>query len=310
MNRLLLPVGVLCFSFCWLRPHPRSGVSHPIGLSAEIGDLAGAHGARGPGRRLRRHRARRSARPQSSARHKGTRPAGGGSKRVRVGACRFRQGAPRPSSDRKRARPLTARMAPFVVRSVTGDAPFVRPDDARWRGRLPSGVRLSPPAARRLTRFGIAPLLDPRLPARVRRRLLDLTGAVSPLPRGARHARGVLGGVPTTVAVAGGPGEHRVLYLHGGGYQVGSARAYRGLLTHLSRATGAPVHAPDYRLAPEHPYPAGAEDAHAAFRALRNAGHLAQRIAVAGDSAGGGPGHGVAPAAAGGGRGAARRRSG
>ena len=149
-------------------------------------------------------------------------------------------------------------------------------------------MRLSPPAARRLTRFGIAPLLDPRLPLGLRRRLLDLTGAVSPLPRGARHARGVLGGVPTTVAVAGGPGEHRVLYLHGGGYQVGSARAYRGLLTHLSRATGAPVHAPDYRLAPEHPYPAGAEDAHAAFRALRNAGHQAQRIAVVGDSAGGG----------------------
>ena len=149
-------------------------------------------------------------------------------------------------------------------------------------------MRLSPPAARRLTRFGIAPLLDPRLPLGLRRRLLDLTGAVCPLPRGTRHARGVLGGVPTTVAVAGGPGEHRVLYLHGGGYQVGSARAYRGLLAHLSRATGAPVHAPDYRLAPEHPYPAGAEDAHAAFRALRNAGHQAQRIAVVGDSAGGG----------------------
>ena len=155
-------------------------------------------------------------------------------------------------------------------------------------GRLPSGVRLSPPAARRLTRFGIAPLLDPRFPLALRRRLLDATGAVSPLPRGARHARGSLGGVPTTVAVAGGPGEHRVLYLHGGGYQVGSARAYRGLLTHLSRATGAPVHAPDYRLAPEHPYPAAAEDAYAAFRALRNAGHPAQRIAVVGDSAGGG----------------------
>jgi epsilon-lactone hydrolase len=137
---------------------------------------------------------------------------------------------------------------------VTGDGPFVRPADA-GTGRLPSGVRLSPPAARRLTRFGIAPLLDPRLPLGLRRRLLDLTGAVCPLPRGARHARGVLGGVPTTVAVAGGPGEHRVLHLHRGGYQVGSARAYRGLLTHLSRATDAPVHAPDYRLAPEHPYP-------------------------------------------------------
>jgi monoterpene epsilon-lactone hydrolase len=178
-------------------------------------------------------------------------------------------------------------VAPFVVRSVTVTTPFVGTDDAVVR-RLPSGVRLSPPAARRLTRFGIAPLLDPRYPVALRRRLLDASGAVSRLPRGARHARGSLGGVPTTVAVAGGPGEHRVLYLHGGGYQVGSARAYRGLLTHLSRMTGAPVHAPDYRLAPEHPYPAAAQDAHAAFRALRNAGHPAQRIAIAGDSAGGG----------------------
>lgn len=149
-------------------------------------------------------------------------------------------------------------------------------------------MRLSPPAARVLTRFGIAPLLDPRLSVGLRRRLLDLSGTVSPPPRGTRHASGVLGGVPTTVTVTGRPGVHRVLYLHGGGYQVASARAYRGLLAHLSRATGAPVHAPDYRLAPEHPYPAAAEDAYAAFRALLAAGHEAQRIAVVGDSAGGG----------------------
>jgi acetyl esterase/lipase len=160
--------------------------------------------------------------------------------------------------------------------------------DVVERVGIPSGVRLPPPAARLLTRFGIAPLLDPRLPVGLRRRLLDLTGAVSPPPRGTRQARGLLGGVPTTVVAMGKPGVHRLLYLHGGGYQVASARAYRGLLAHLSRATGAPVHAPDYRLAPEHPYPAGAEDTYAAFRALRDAGHQAQRIAVVGDSAGGG----------------------
>ena len=162
----------------------------------------------------------------------------------------------------------------------------MRPDDA-GTGRLPSGVRLSPPAARRLTRFGIAPLLDPRLPLACGAACWTSRRREPVAPRRA-PGRGVLGGVPTTVAVVGRPGVHRVLYLHGGGYQVASARAYRGLLTHLSRATGAPVHAPDYRLAPEHPYPAGAEDAHAAFRALRNAGHQAQRIAVVGDSAGGG----------------------
>ena len=144
-------------------------------------------------------------------------------------------------------------------------------------------------AARLVTRFGIAPLLDPRLPVALRRRLLDAAGSAMPLPRGTRHADGVLGGVPTTVvSAAGPPGVHRLLYLHGGGYHVSSPRAYRGLLAYLSLATGAPVHAPDYRLAPEHPYPAGVEDALAAYRALRAAGHEAQHIAVAGDSAGGG----------------------
>ena len=122
----------------------------------------------------------------------------------------------------------------------------------------------------------------------MRRHLLDRTGAVCPPPRGTRQARGRLSGVTTTVVAVGEPGVHRVLYLHGGGYQVGSARAYRGLLAHLSRACDAPVLAPDYRLAPEHPYPAAAEDVYATFRALRGAGHPAQRIAVVGDSAGGG----------------------
>lgn len=149
-------------------------------------------------------------------------------------------------------------------------------------------------AARLITRFGIAPLLDPRLPIALRRRLLDASGAAVPLPRGTRHADGMLDGVPTTVVsavvgtVPGAAGVLRVLYLHGGGYQVSSAPAHRGLLAHLSRAAGSPVHAPDYRLAPEHPYPAGVEDALTAYRALHAARHSAQHIAVVGDSAGGG----------------------
>lgn len=144
-------------------------------------------------------------------------------------------------------------------------------------------------ANRLVTRFGIAPLLDPRLPRAVRRRLLDATGYAVPLPRGTRRASGMLGGVPTEVVSAvAEPAVHRVLYLHGGGYEVGSPSSHRGLVAHLSKATGSPVFVPAYRLAPEHPYPAGLEDALAAFRALRTAGHEAQHIAVAGDSAGGG----------------------
>lgn len=144
-------------------------------------------------------------------------------------------------------------------------------------------------ANRFVTSAVVAPLLSPRLPVTVRRRLLDVTGAVLSLPRGVRRARGSLGGVPAeVVCAAGSPGPHRVLYLHGGGYLVGSPASHRALLAGLSRATGTPVHALDYRLAPEHPFPAALDDAVAAFRALREAGHPASRIAVAGDSAGGG----------------------
>jgi cation diffusion facilitator CzcD-associated flavoprotein CzcO/acetyl esterase/lipase len=95
--------------------------------------------------------------------------------------------------------------------------------------------------------------------------------------------------VPTERVVArGAGGPHQVLYVHGGGYQVGSPTSHRGLAAHLSRAACAPVHLPHYRRAPEHPYPAAVDDVAAAYRALRAAGHPAQRIAVAGDSAGGG----------------------
>ena len=140
-----------------------------------------------------------------------------------------------------------------------------------------------------VTRLVVSPMLDPRLPLPVRRRLIDVTGYTVPSPPGTRRVRTLLGGVPTErVTVPGAVGPHQLLYLHGGGYTVGSARSHRALIAHLGRATGAPVHAPEYRLAPEHPHPAAVDDAIAAYRALRTAGHDAQRIAVAGDSAGGG----------------------
>lgn len=142
---------------------------------------------------------------------------------------------------------------------------------------------------RTVTRALIAPLLSPSLPLPVRRRGLDLVGGSVPVPRGTRSARGELGGVPTTVVAPSVPfGPHRVLYLHGGGYLVGSATSHRPLLAGLAHATGSPVLAPEYRLAPEHPFPAGLDDALAAWHALRSAGFPADRIAVAGDSAGGG----------------------
>ncbi len=89
--------------------------------------------------------------------------------------------------------------------------------------------------------------------------------------------------------VAAGPGRARVvLYLHGGGYVMGSLATHRKLAGDISRAAGARVLLLDYRLAPEHPYPAAVEDAVRAYRWLLAGGVDAGAIAVAGDSAGGG----------------------
>ncbi len=82
--------------------------------------------------------------------------------------------------------------------------------------------------------------------------------------------------------------DHVVLYLHGGGYVVGSLDTHRDLAARLGRAAGARVVAIDYRLAPEHPHPAAVDDAVAAYRWLLASGVPPARLAIAGDSAGGG----------------------
>src|SRR5688572_33089985 len=79
-----------------------------------------------------------------------------------------------------------------------------------------------------------------------------------------------------------------VLYLHGGGYVIGSPRSHRHLAAAIARAAGTPALLLDYRLAPEHPFPAGLEDAVAAYEWLIARGIDPDRIVVAGDSAGGG----------------------
>ena len=79
-----------------------------------------------------------------------------------------------------------------------------------------------------------------------------------------------------------------MLYLHGGGYLLGSPRTHRGLAAQIAVAGGAPVHLLDYRLGPEHVHPAALEDAMAAYRELLERGFDAKSIVVAGDSAGGG----------------------
>jgi len=78
-----------------------------------------------------------------------------------------------------------------------------------------------------------------------------------------------------------------VLVLHGSGYLICSARTHRGFASYLSEYSGMPTFAIDYRLAPEHPFPAAEDDALAAYRWLLSQGHDPANIVVAGDSAGG-----------------------
>ena len=79
-----------------------------------------------------------------------------------------------------------------------------------------------------------------------------------------------------------------LLYLHGGGYLIGSPKSHRHMLGPLSADSGLPIFAADYRLAPEHPFPAAVDDAVAAYKGLLDSGIAADKLAIAGDSAGGG----------------------
>jgi epsilon-lactone hydrolase len=78
---------------------------------------------------------------------------------------------------------------------------------------------------------------------------------------------------------------HAILHLHGGWFNWGSAQAYRNLAGHIAARAGAEVFVPDYRLAPEHPFPAAVNDVQACYRALVERG--ISKIAISGDSAGG-----------------------
>ena len=105
----------------------------------------------------------------------------------------------------------------------------------------------------------------------------------------AKYHRVNAGGVTAEWVTAEGASDSRVvLYFHGGGYIIGSPRTHRAMMAHLSRESGARVLALDYRLAPEHPFPAPVEDAVSSYKWLLSEGFDPSRIALGGDSAGGG----------------------
>ena len=116
----------------------------------------------------------------------------------------------------------------------------------------------------------------------------DMMTAV-PLPPDVSTTEGVVGGVPVVTVETPAHDPARVLlYLHGGAYVIGSAADAAGLAAEVSRRTGARAVCVDYRLAPEHPFPAAVDDALAVYRALLDDGTPSSSIAFVGESAGGG----------------------
>ena len=118
------------------------------------------------------------------------------------------------------------------------------------------------------------------------RRLADRVTSLSRLPRGVKVTEEVIAGVPVLRASSGAQSRGTVLFLHGGAYVLGSARDVVST-AHVAADGGPDVVSVEYRLAPEHPYPAAVEDALAVYRELvRDPGP--RRLVVTGESAGGG----------------------
>ncbi|MFD4522993.1 alpha/beta hydrolase [Streptomyces sp. NPDC058470] len=128
-----------------------------------------------------------------------------------------------------------------------------------------------------------------RMPWSVQRALLNIVARMQPLPPDTSVGTLRLGARPAErISVGATTGTGAVLYLHGGGFTVGSPVTHRSLAAHLAREIRRPVYLLDYRLAPEHPFPAALEDTVAAFGALTTTeGHSPGSIVLAGDSAGG-----------------------
>lgn len=115
------------------------------------------------------------------------------------------------------------------------------------------------------------------------------TLAMVPVAEDLVFTPGELGGIPALHGTYPGADPEAVLvYIHGGAFVAGSAHGYRALAGELARAGGLTLWSIDYRLAPEHPFPAALDDCINAYRALLEQGIAPDKIVLAGDSAGGG----------------------
>lgn len=156
-----------------------------------------------------------------------------------------------------------------------------------WCRRM--AIRVPAALVRILLRFMVKPFLGPPFPVWFQRVWARIAASANPLSRRASTAKLEVEGMSALRAwPKSSEPQHTVLYLHGGGYCIGSWGTQKGLITHLAIAAEVEVYAPNYRLAPEHPHPAALNDALQAYRWLVEQGITPGRIALAGDSAGGG----------------------
>ncbi|MEM8619814.1 MAG: alpha/beta hydrolase [Actinomycetota bacterium] len=140
--------------------------------------------------------------------------------------------------------------------------------------------------------MGSVLITDDDVPLEQRRARMERMSTL-PRPRGLHYVErsipGPAGDIPALVATPAATSPERdILYFHGGGYVLGSPRSHTALAARLARRAASRITVIDYRLAPEHPYPAAVDDCVAAYRALIAEGIAPERLVVAGDSAGGG----------------------
>ena len=139
-----------------------------------------------------------------------------------------------------------------------------------------------------LTKYLVAPKFNPNKTIDEMRRSMESLTKLASLPSKTKVEKVSFNGISAEWICAKEANEDRaILYLHGGGYNIGSPNTHRELAAHISMTSGAKVLLPDYRLAPEQPFPSALEDATSAYRWLLDTGLTGRNISIAGDSAGG-----------------------
>ena len=122
-----------------------------------------------------------------------------------------------------------------------------------------------------------------------RRAGMEAGAAAAPMAEGVQFNKLTIGQIPAEWVVPAEPENGAVtLYLHGGGYCIGSINTHRSMVSFMAKASKAKALMIDYRLAPENPFPAAVEDSVAAYQWLLSEGISPQKMVIAGDSAGGG----------------------